>query len=142
MPVHDFCCTDPACPARERDWFFSASMGIEKPSCPLHGPMEVDHTPSPLRNRTGRQTFDPVEVYGPDGKQRVLTSLKEIRDFERETAATGSAHIFRNFSQDKSNRDVSTLGRPKFVRPQTHSKRGVPYVTPGPKMTFDSRDFE
>lgn len=141
MPIADYCCEK--CDLQEKNYFFSSSQGISPPSCPEHGPMIVDYSAPPPRNRTGRQTFDPVEVTDWNNQEVTLTSVEAIRKFEKAAEANGHPHVFRNFSQGRSNKDVGVFGRGDHMKPvRTVSKRGIPFVTRGPNITVNSEDLE
>jgi len=142
LPIHDYVC--PQCGHQEKNYFFSSTQGIPLPTCPEHGVvLEVDYSTPPLKNLTGRQTFDPLVVTDWENNERTINSVQEARKFEKDSAAAGHPHVFRNFSQDRSNKDVGVFGRGDHMKPiRTVSKRGIPFITRGPNITVNAEDME
>lgn len=140
MKRHDYGCPIKRCRRTLRDHL--APIDAASPTCPTHKvPMEIHW--AGLSNRTGRQTFEPMTVEGHDGKPVTLDSMRAIRKFEKSSLEHGhQPQILRNFTQDRSNKDVNTFGKPVFPKIKTHSKRGVPFVTPGPRIPIDPSEFE
>lgn len=87
-----------------------------------------------------------------------VDSLHTLRRLERQSekrageavarhAETGSAPkpeerqlVFREFSQDKSNRTEGVFGKREQVRPTTRGKNGIPFVTGGGIVTSSDLD--
>lgn len=75
----------------------------------------------------------PVEDPGsPTGfRDETIGSLADIRRLERESEqrerdGLGRRMIWRDFSQDRSNRDVHTMGPDPSLRPAKHYSNGTP----------------
>lgn len=124
MVLKDFECD--GCGVLERDVY--APAGPARPVCDcgtlMHiiypGRLHVDH-------------FAPVDVE-VNGTVYHLTSIHQARTIERiaEQQARngeGQPYVFRDFSQDHSNRDRNVFGEPPHPQFSTRSRRGIPYVT-------------
>lgn len=82
------------------------------------------------------------------GEKSSMRTLADVRKIERITAelAKDGLHrpiVFRQFSQDKSNMSENVFGRPpeeSLRKPQTRTRRGVPFVKGGPWRPGDGRE--
>ncbi len=130
MPLHDFQCS--TCGQLEMD-VYQALRDADPPMCPagcvVHEVVKVDGAgefvaPDPTPRSTMEKLWSAGSTSSPfkeiaveiNGKTVIAKSMRDIRQIERETTdawlkgAPGVAPmIFRNFSQDRSNRDVSPI---------------------------------
>jgi hypothetical protein len=151
MKYHDYACPRGDCPER----VFDVVIGEEElakelrgdgpavPACPVHGDlMEVTYLPR------GSRPFAAFDYEGEDGKTVTVSSLEQLRKIEHDSVerwkrGEGRPEIFRNYSQDSSNRNDNVFKRlhPQYNqgRVQTRNRRGVPFVTSvaGPAVPYN-----
>lgn len=158
MPLHDLKCR--ACRSIERDVYIPLlqllepdySQGYKRTS--VLGPLPRCQALVPtgfgvaacqasmeiLPPRVGVDLYESgaTTVWVPDGHggqvERSIKSLRDIRKVEAETAALGQPHIWRDYNQDRSNRDKHTImDDPSGVlSPEARSKFG-----PGIRRSMD-----
>lgn len=126
MPIHDWQCG--SCNSVLAD-FYQPLLNSPKPDCPkCQAPMERLWT----TNRMHR-TFEKFEVEY-SGQQIEIDSMGKLRAFERYThdqyrQGFGEPRVFRAFSQDNSNKEVSVfrdLQPNQYIRknPKISTRRG------------------
>lgn len=109
MPIYDLICT--TCNKETYD-FIAQSYKDELPLCSECGVRQE----KVWRSSRYRPFKSFTETIG--GKEIVIDSVAKIRQIERETAAAGHPHVWRAFSQNRSNMDRGVFGdRPDMGDP-------------------------
>jgi hypothetical protein len=140
MPVlHDLACPAPGCTEeRFNEWWPTEQV------CPVHAlPLEIVYHPKHYR---------PFEAFTYEeegtGRQVEVNSLHQLREIEARSVAewergAGRPVIFRQFTQDRSNRDENVFQKlhPQVERSKlvTRNSRGIPYIThrTGPPIPYE-----
>lgn len=138
---------DWACPIEGCDALVFDRMSDDAPDCPAHEGvrMEITYLPKHYRPFSGVEVVDDAT-----GKTRVLGSVHELRSYEESTTKAWERGepgarpvIFREFSQDQSNRDQNVFRHLKQQVDRrdlkTRNSRGVPFVTSrsGPAIPYE-----
>jgi hypothetical protein len=140
--LHDFGCPAPDCDAI----VFDVMTDEARPRCPTHDvEMEVTYLPKHYRPFSGVEVVDDAT-----GQTRVLGSIHEVRSYEERTTKAWERGepgarpvVFREFSQDRSNRDQNVFRHLKQQVDRrdlrTRNSRGIPFVTSrsGPAIPYE-----
>lgn len=147
MARHDFQCGACGFILRDVEGATPLSAPEHNPRCPKHlyplGGTRMDWLPAARfscfsdSGRQGGTSFDkftlPVEDPGAPGGFREVTvgSLSDIRRLERESEqrerdGTGRRMVWRDYSQDPSNRDQHTIAADPSLKPAKHYTNGTP----------------
>jgi hypothetical protein len=142
MPLHDYQCE--ACGAKIIDRL-EPRLDTAPPDCPASGVLEGHVMVRLWTRRHGTRGFMKFTHETADGRTIELDSLSAVRKHEKQTvdlaaAGLGQPEIFRQFSQDQSNRDANVFGRPDVRKPKKTTRRGIPLVTV--KEEFTASDSE
>lgn len=151
MAYHDFVC--PACGAPFTDVNVPIETGAQA-GAPTCGDCQVQTVWIPKIGRM--DALEPFQEFSTfDGQNRpvLIDSLHKLRQVERESEqqarnGEGQPLVWRQYSQDRSNRDVHTLGSYGGEAPSPEAKRkfgqtlrkvaGEPEVPLGPGVTEGS----
>jgi len=154
MPLHDYACE--ACGTRIVDRL-EPRLDTPPPECPIAARTMAGEMTFHFAGQDLTVTMDPAELakhkmvrlwtrrHGTRGFKKFLhedqsgkpieiDSLAAVRRYEKQTgdraaAGLGQPEVFRQFSQDQSNRDVNVFGKPNFRKPRTTTRRGIPLVS-------------
>lgn len=119
MALHDYRC--PGCGFLHVDIYRSITVSARTTAPVCHCGHQTEWIPQVGRMEAGGGTggFEPFEtqVLQPDGSHKTVTvsTLNDIRRIERETErqqrnGEGQAMVWRDYSQDRNNTHVHTLG--------------------------------
>lgn len=149
MALHDFICL--ACATVQQDYDVPVAIGARAgapacPRCEFPTPME----PIPAVGRMSlfsefeKFTTSIEDPASPTGYRDVpLSTLADIRRIERESEqrernGEGQRMVWRDYSQDRSNTDVHTLGKdPSLKPPKQYSNRTPVRVRRGYSVVAD-----
>jgi hypothetical protein len=141
--LHNFCCSVSGCP----NLFFD-HWTDSPPSCPDHpdAPTEITYLPKHYR------PFNSF-TYEEDGtgRQIQISSLQQLREIESRSikeweGGSGRPVIFREFTQDRSNRDANVFQKLKQQVDRrdlvTRNSRGEKFITSrtGPVIAAPEED--
>jgi len=129
MALHDFRCA--SCGYILRDHNVPIALGARRgaPSCPCSLSTTMDWVPQ-------LGSFDAFTAFTADvnGTPTQIDSLHTLRAVERETErkfrdGIGQPLVWRDLSQNSSNRDVNSFGPSPQPTFETHNRRGIPFIT-------------
>lgn len=128
MPVHDYVC--PACGHVLEDVNIPIAIGAQAgaPECPEDG-RRMEWIPQ-IGRMDAYEPFVEFDVKDGRGQTIHVDSLRKLRQVERDSEAMarngeGQPMVWRQYSQDRTNRDVNTFGENPFEAPDPKAKRKI-----------------
>ena len=136
MPLHDFQCSGCGKKILNR---YQPRIEAEPPACPSSEALfqPERHKMERLWSRGyGTRPFKSFTHETPAGDHVEMDSLAKIRKYEEQSIKDWKAgvpgaqpELFRQFSQDQSNRDVNLFGKPDFKKLRKTTRCGHPIIS-------------